>query len=291
MKLHKVIRWEFLATVRSKQFLIMTIAVPAIIAVAVFAITLAEGIGVSANSATTEPPPPFLIGLFLGLILFVGAFMSGVMAMYAIIKEKQSRVVELMLSSVSAWDLMAGKIIGLGLAGLLQVITWSATFYFGVNRFASFPLSSLTAVHWITYPLYFILGYLLIASMFAMVGAAIKDIHSGGSVGLVGMIPYLPMVFAAAIIKNPDMLWIRIAGFFPPFTPGIMMLRIGATPMVSEGERFVPLWEIALSLFTLALGGFLMMRFTTKVFHVGMLMYGKSATFRELWKWGRKRSI
>ncbi|TFH09353.1 MAG: ABC transporter permease [Candidatus Atribacteria bacterium] len=290
MKLHKVIRWEFLSHVRSKQFLIMTLLLPAIIAVAIFAITLSKGIGVSASQANANPPPPFIIGLLLGLILFIGAFMSGVMAMYAIIKEKQSRVVELMLSSVSAWDLMAGKIIGLGMAGLIQVFTWAATAYFVANRFASFPLSSLTLVHWITFPLYFILGYLLIASMFALVGAAIKDIHSGGAVGLIGFIPYLPMVLTPAIVENPDMTWLRIAGFFPPFTPGIMMLRIGATPMVSEGARFVPLWEIALSLCTLALGVFLMMRFTTKVFHVGMLMYGKSASFRELWKWGRQRT-
>ena len=142
MKLHKVIRWEFLSTIRSKQFLIMTIAVPAFFAVAIFAITLAEGIGISGDQTNVEPPPPFIIGLILAVILFVGAFMSGVMAMYAIINEKQSRVVELMLSSVSAWDLMAGKIIGLGMAGLIQVFTWAATAYFIANRFASFPLSS-----------------------------------------------------------------------------------------------------------------------------------------------------
>ncbi|MFC2078771.1 ABC transporter permease [Candidatus Bipolaricaulota bacterium] len=291
MKLHKVIRWEFMGIIRSKQFLIMTIMIPAIIAIAIFAITMAEGIGVSAQQGYVEPPPPYLIGMLLGVILFIGAFMSGVMAMYAILKEKQSRVVELMLSSVSAWDLMAGKIIGLGMAGLIQVLTWAATAYFVANRFASFPLTSLSLVHWVTYPLYFILGYLLIASMFAMVGAAIKDIHSGGAVGLIGMIPYLPMIFAAAIIQNPDMMWIRIAGFFPPFTPGIMMMRIGSTPLVSEGARSVPAWEVALSLVTLSLGVFLTMRFATKVFHVGMLMYGKSASFRELWKWGRQRSF
>lgn len=291
MKLHKVIRWEFMGIIRSKQFLIMTIMIPAIIAIAIFAITMAEGIGVSARQTDVEPPPPFLIGMVLSLILFIGAFMSGVMAMYAIIKEKQSRVVELMLSSVSAWDLMAGKIVGLGMAGLIQVISWAATAFFVANRFASFPLSSLSLVHWVSYPLYFILGYLLIASMFAMVGAAIKDIHSGGAVSLIGMLPYLPMVFTYAIINNPDMTWLRIAGFFPPFTPGIMMLRIGATPLVSDGARSVPIWEIALSLVTLGLGVFLMMRFATKVFHVGMLMYGKSASFRELWKWGRQRTV
>lgn len=291
MKLRKVIRWEFLSIIRSKQFIIMTIAIPVVVAVAIFAITMAEGIGASASQGPAEPPPPYLIGMFLGMILFIGAFMSGVMAMYAILKEKQSRVVELMLSTVSAWDLMAGKIIGLGMAGLIQVFTWAATAYFVANRFASFPLSSLSLVHWVTYPLYFILGYLLIASMFAMVGAAIKDIHSGGAVGLIGMIPYLPMIFAAAIIRNPDMMWIRIAGFFPPFTPGIMMMRIGSTPLVSEGARSVPTWEIALSLATLSLGVFLTMRFATKVFHIGMLMYGKSASLRELWKWGRQKMV
>ncbi|MCK5246546.1 hypothetical protein KAR02_06585, partial [Candidatus Bipolaricaulota bacterium] len=64
-----------------------------------------------------------------------------------------------------------------------------------------------------------------------------------------------------------------------------------AVPLVSDGMEFVPVWEVALSLVTLALGAFLMMRFATKVFHVGMLMYGKSASFRELWKWGRQRTI
>jgi len=291
MKMTKVIRWEFVNTVRSKQFIIMTLLVPALVAVAIFAITMAEGIGTSARSLPAEPPPPHLVALMLGVLLFAGAFITGVMSMYAIIKEKQTRVVELMLSSVSAWDLMAGKIIGLGLSGLIQVVVWAATAYFVAGRFTPLSLASLSAIHWITYPLYFILGYLLIASMFAVVGAAMKDIHSGGSVGLVGLLPYLPMIFAAAIVRNPEMTWIRIAGFFPPFTPGIMMLRIGATPMVSEGARFVPGWEIALSLCTLTVGVFLMMRFATKVFHVCMLMYGKSASIPELWRWGRQRTI
>jgi len=289
MKLAKVIRWEFVNTVRSKQFLIMTFLVPTLVAVAVFAITMVEGIGTSARSLPAEPPPPHVIALLLGVLLFAGAFISGVMAMYAIIKEKQTRVVELMLSSVSAWDLMAGKIIGLGFSGLIQVVAWAAAAYFVAGRFTPISVASMAAVHWITYPLYFVLGYLLIASMFAVVGAAMKDIHSGGSVGLVGLLPYLPMILAPVIVENPEITWIRIACFFPPFTPGIMMLRIGATPMVSEGARFVPAWEIALSLCTLTVGVFLIMRFATKVFRVCMLMYGKSASIAELWRWGIRR--
>jgi len=285
MKLRRIIRWEFKSAIGSKQFLITTILIPVILAVAILAISLAKG---GNSQPSGSPPPAFLIGLIFALILFLGAFMTGVMAMYAIIKEKQSRVVELMLSSVSPWDLMAGKIIGLGMAGLIQVFSWMATAYFAVNQFGSFPLSSLTLIHWITYPLYFVFGYLLIASMFATVGAAIKDIHSGGAVGLIGFIPYMPMIATAAVIENPNMTWLRVIQFFPPFTPSLMMMRIGAVPLVSDGKEFVPVWEIALSLVTLALGAFLMMRFATRVFHIGMLMYGKSASFRELWRWGRQ---
>lgn len=286
MRLRKIISWEFKASLSSKQFIIMTIMIPAIIAIAIVAISLTKG---SSGQPSGPPPPPFLIGLVFSMILFLGAFTTGIMAMYAVIKEKQSRVVELMLSSVSPWDLMAGKILGLGMAGFLQVLTWAATAYFAVNQFGSFPLSSLTLVHWVSYPLYFVLGYLLIASMFATVGAAIKDIHSGGAVGLIGFLPYLPMVAIAAVVENPNVTWLRVAQYFPPFTPSIMLMRIGAVPLVSEGREFVPAWEIALSLCTLALGAFLMMRFASKVFHIGMLMYGKSASFRELWRWGRQR--
>ncbi len=287
MKLAKVIRWEFTQTIRSKQFLVMTVFIPAIIGVAVFAITLAMEGEVSTPS---EPPPPFIIGLFLALILFIGAFISGVMTMYGVMKEKQSRVVEMMLSSVSAWDLMAGKVIGLGLAGLIQVIAWAATAYFVAGRFLPLSLASLSLAHWVTYPLYFCLGYLFIASIYATVGAAIKDIHSGGAIGLAGIVPYVPMMFAALIIQKPDSLLVRIAGFIPPFTPGVMLLRIGATPTISEGTKFVPAWEMGLSLLSLAVGTVLMMRFATKVFEVGMLMTGKSASLRELWRWGVRGS-
>jgi len=285
MKLGRVIRWEFAQNVRSKQFLVITLLIPAIVGLAVFAITRA--IGADANEMA-EPPPPVIVGVFLALILFLGAFMTGVMTMYGVMKEKQSRVAEMMLSSVSAWELMSGKMIGLGLAGLIQVTAWAATAYFVAGMFFPVSLSALTPVHWISYPLYFILGFLFIASIFGTVGAAIKDIHSGGAIGLAGIIPYLPMMFTALIVQQPDLLWIRIAGFIPPFTPAVMLLRIGAVPLATDGARFVPAWEIAASLVSLAVGTFLMMRFAAKVFEVGMLMTGKTASFRELWRWGRR---
>jgi len=287
MKLRKVFRWEFESTVKSKGFLLTTILIPAIIAIAVFAATIAF---VGEESGPSEPPPPHLIALFLSMILFIGAFLSGVMTFYGVLKEKQSRTIEMMLSSVSAWDLMAGKILGLGLAGLIQVAAWAVTAYFVAGRFLPVSLATLDLVHWTTYPLYFAFGYLMIAAMYAAVAAGMKDVHSGGATGLVGLIPYSPMMFAAAIIQHPDGLIVRIAGFIPPFSPAVMLLRIAATSLATEGTKQVPGWELVLSLLLLAAGVLLTMRFAAKVYQVGMLMYGKSASFRELWHWGVHRS-
>ena len=119
MKLAKVFRWEFSQTVRSKQFVITTVILPVILAVVIFAATSAFR---EDAASTGDAPPPVIIGLFLGALMFIGAFISGIMTMYSVMKEKQSRVIEMMMSSVSAWDLMAGKVIGLGLA-LLVVTT------------------------------------------------------------------------------------------------------------------------------------------------------------------------
>ncbi len=276
MKLRSIIRWEFLHAVQSKQFLIMSVLIPAL---ATIGIVVANSQQSAVAQGPSGPPPAYVVALILAVILFMGAFINGVMALYGVVKEKQSRVVELILSSVSAREMMAGKIIGLGIAGLIQVTVWIVVAYFVAAQFAPISLSALGAVHWLTYPLYFALGYLLIASIYAAAGAVMKDVQSGGVGGLVGIIPYLPIMFTAFIVENPDHLLVRIAGFVPPFTPSVMMLRVGATA--------VPEWEIALSLVSLALGVFLTMRVAAKIFEVGLLMYGKAPSVRELWKWTR----
>lgn len=285
MKLRSVIFWEFRHTVRSKQFLVISLLIPAIASIAIIVAGSAEG----ASRAMAEPPPPFIIALILAMILFMGAFLNGVMALYGVVKEKQSRVVELVLSSISAREMMAGKVIGLGIAGLLQVVIWVIVAFFVARQFTPISLETLTLVHWVTYPIYFALGYMLIASIYATVGAVMKDVQSGGASSMVGLVPYLPIMFTSFIIEHPDDVLVRIAGFIPPFTPSVMMLRLGAVPLVSEGMRQVPAWEIALSIVSLGLGVWLTMRFAARIFEIGLLMYGKTPTVRELWRWTRPR--
>ncbi|MEW5825650.1 MAG: ABC transporter permease [Candidatus Bipolaricaulota bacterium] len=284
MRIGRTTRWEITRALRSKQYLVMTLLIPALAAAGIVAATAGE-----ARAALREPPPPYLIGVILAMILFIGAFMSGVMVLYSVVKEKQNRVVEIILSSVSATEMMVGKVLGQGAAGLLQVSFWVACAYAIASRFAPVSLAELELVHWVTYPLYFTLGYLFIASLYAAVGAAMKDIQSGGASGLVGLVPYAPILFAQIIITQPESLLVRLAGFFPPFVPSVMMFRIGAVPLVSNGLRQVPAWEIALSFASLLLGVVAMMRFAARIFETGLLMYGKSPSVRELWRWGLRR--
>ncbi len=277
MKLRSIIRWEFLRTLQSKQFLLISVLIPAMVAIAIFAASSQDR---AVSESMSGPPPAYVVALILAVILFMGAFLSGVMALYGVVKEKQSRVVELVLSSVSAREMMAGKVIGLGIAGLIQVVVWIAVAYLIAGRFTTISLDALTLVHWVTYPIYFGLGYMLIASIYAATGAVMKDVQSGGAGGIVGLIPYLPIMFSAFIIQHPNHIVVRISGFIPPFTPSIMMLRIGA--------EHVAWWEIGLSIVSLGLGVWLTVRFAARIFEIGLLMYGKSPTPRELWRWTRR---
>ncbi|UCF10750.1 MAG: ABC transporter permease [Candidatus Bipolaricaulota bacterium] len=279
MNLLKVARWQFHQSVLSKQFLVMAFFIPLIFALVALGIAWAKGSDPAAGGG--EPLPPFAIAVFLAILLFLGAFLSAVMTLYGVIREKGSRVVEIILSSVSAADLLGGTILGLGLAGLLQVMIWVALAYFAGSRFVPISLSVLSPVQLVCYPILFALGYLLIASLYATVGAGMKDVHSGGAAGLVGMIPYAPMLFTVAIVEHPDATWIRAASFFPPFTPAMLMMRLAVTK--------IPWWEVAGALCILATSVVLLMRFSARVFETAILMYGKNATLKELWRWGVRR--
>ena len=277
MKLGKVLAWEFRRTVRGKQFLIMTILIPAILGLSAGGYALFGG----TREAPAGPPPPFLAPLVISMILFFGAFLNGAMSLYAVIKEKSSRVVEIVLSSVSARELMAGKVLGQGAAGLIQVILWGAIAIVVLGRLVPGLSWELSVVQWISYPLYFVLGFLLIATLYATVAAGMKDVQSGGAQSLIGMIPYIPMLFVQGMIEHPNEAWVRILSFFPPFTPAMMMIRVSVVAL--------PWWEVAGTILFLAVFDFLFIRVAARAFETAMLMYGKPVSLRELWRWGIRR--
>lgn len=220
------------------------------------------------------------IGVPIGIatLLIIATMISGGMLTQSVIKEKDNRVVELIMSSVSPRDFMVGKILGYGATSLVQLTIWVAIALPIASHYFNIPLGIVTWSQWIIYLAYFVLGYLLTATLDATMGAAMKDAQSGSQLqGIIGMLPAVPLFIMSVIIASPDLLWIRIMGFIPPFTPGVMLLRMAAGRVLW--------WEIALSLILLVGFVYLLMRLAAKIFQVGILMYGKSANLAEMWRW------
>lgn len=219
------------------------------------------------------------------IILYMTFLMWGISIMRGVVEEKSSKIIEVLLSSVNAKQLMAGKVAGIGAVALTQYLVWAATgigVYFvlsvqmGMGNYVS-TLSLWTVVAFVGY---FIVGYLLYASYFAALGACCNSDQEAQQVQQVGMIPVVLGFFLAFYaFFNPDTTMATVLSFIPPFTPFVMMVR---TTVLAP-----PLWEVLGSLLVMGLGIVALTLVTAKIFRVGILMSGKKPTLREVVRWVR----
>lgn len=218
-------------------------------------------------------------GLFAGFIL-LGVFITGTMIFQSAIQEKKNKVTEILLSSIKPEDLMMGKIFGFFIIGLFQVFVW----FFFIFLLLLFT-SNLYLLSYLLTPKLFLLlifsigGYLLYASLFVSMGATIEDISTSGNFqSIIVMIPLLPILFISAIVTDPNGLIAKIGTFIPFTTPAVMLFRLS----ISDN---VPLIDILLSIFLLLIFTWLMIRVAGKIFKIGILKFGKNASFKEIYKW------
>lgn len=262
---------------------------------------------------TSEKKSPYLstLGFFFAIFIYMFIFLYGAQVMRGVIEEKTSRVVEVIVSSVTPFQLMMGKIIGIALVGLTQFIAWIGlmfgiffimqSYIFGdiydpamqaasnipgtVDMAANSDLFNL--LFQINYPVvisvfifYFLGGYLLYASLFAAVGSAVDSEADTQQF----MLPIsVPLVFAYIIsamgIENPEgsaQVW---CSFIPFTSPVCMMVR------VVTGD--VQIWQVIVSMLILVITFIFTTWFAGKIYRTGILMYGKKASYKELWKWMR----
>lgn len=257
----------------------------------------------------------FGLAMFLAYITFTFIMIYGVKIMRSVVEEKNNRVVEIIISSVKPFNLMMGKILGTTFVALLQFVIWimmGLTLVIGGSAFLSSKIKisteNMTAPtqemldqnpEWmadtqgmlnslldLNYPLililflvYFLLGYLFYSSVFAAIGSAVDN---EADTQQFTFYPIFPMIIAMygsmTALDNPDgpvSFWLSM---IPLTSPISMVVRL---PFGVEW------WEIALSL-TLLIGTMLLMVFlASKIYRVGILMYGKKASFKEMWKWMR----
>lgn len=252
----------------------------------------------------------FLGGAMMFLIYLV-IFIYGNMVMRSVMEEKTNRIVEIIISSVKPFQLMLGKIVGVGAVGLTQFAIWAIAFpllYIGVglafsgqlkdmrdratgdsNQMYSEQAESLAYAMqeiWsfdytnivVFFLLFFLAGYVLYASLFAAVGAAMEDDWGEGqSLTLVIAIPVIIAFYMGiATIENPNSSLAVFASIFPLFSPVVMPGRVIFEP---------PTWQVFLSLGLLIGTCIFFIWISGKIYRVGILMYGKKITIREMAKW------
>jgi ABC-2 type transport system permease protein len=231
----------------------------------------------------------FVFVFIVGFLIYITILMYGQMVLGAIVEEKETRIAEMLFSSVRSSTLMMGKLIGVSLVALTQFAIWGlalgAFALYGVGMLAAqgvpVPLPHIRPVAAVYFVLFFLMGYFLYASIYTLLGSMVTTAQEGGQLAVpVVLILVIGFYFAFPIISNPDSpfaFWISLVPFFAPIT---MLVRIvTVTP---------PLWQIALSLVIgcAAIAFFLWL--ASRIYRVGMLMYGKRATIPEVVRWVRQ---
>jgi len=240
---------------------------------------------IAVDEAETFDVNKFIVSAVSVLLIYILIFTSGSMLMMSALQERRDRMAEVILSSVRAADLMQGKIIGHFLLGVIQLAFWSTLALPAVIILTDFPLVEALAAANMPLIIFFgLLGYLLTAAMFVGLGATMDDMQSAGnSQGLVIMLPAMSFLFIAPVVQNPNGVVSRFASLFPFTSWVILTIRDALSP--------VPFGEIALSAAILIATTAVMIKVAAKIFRIGMLMYGKNATPREIWKWLRYKDL
>jgi ABC-2 type transport system permease protein len=214
------------------------------------------------------------------ILLMISIFFSSGYLLQGLVEEKEGRVMEILLSSVSPQQLLAGKVIGLGAAGLVQIVVWLISANF-LMRMASANFGSIIGVLNVTPEflilgiIYFILGYLFLAVIMAGVGSISPTAREGQQMSALFTIPaIIPIYFMALIMAYPENIVVRVLTFIPITAPITVMVRLG----LSE----IPIWELAVSILILILSIIGCFVLATKLFRTYLLMYGKRPNLNEI---------
>ena len=243
----------------------------------------------------------FLVGvksglsIFLMYCVFTFIMMYGIRVMRSVLEEKNNRVVEILISSVKPFELMMGKILGVTGVALVQFGVWVAMIFAsamtlgssnvgmlgGASNVVQMVLSALSQINYglilFVFVIYFLLGYLFYSAMYAAIGSAVDNETETQQFTLFAILPMMLGFYGSiTIMNNPDgpmSFWLSMI----PFTSPIAML--------ARIPFDVPVWELVLSIVILLVSTLGMVFIASKIYRVGILMYGNKVTLKELWKW------
>jgi ABC-2 type transport system permease protein len=229
-----------------------------------------------------------IFALILFFILYIAILMWGQQVMQGVLDEKGSRVIEVLISALSPFELMMGKLMGICLVGLTQLAIWLGTIAVisapGTVALAMMPegnaLPSLTPMMLVHFGLLFILGFFAYATLYAAIGASFNNLQEAQQAASVAVIfVVIPAMVMYPIINDPNSTMATVLSLIPLFTPLLMPLRIAI--------EMPPAWQLGLAYLLTLTFVWGMVWLCSRIYRVGILMYGKKPTFKEIWKWTR----
>jgi ABC-2 type transport system permease protein len=255
---------------------------------------LSEDVNVSKEKVTAEGTKrddggSFFFAIGVGTFVLIAMLMYGQAILSAVVEEKTTRIVEVLFSSVDAFQLLAGKLVGVSLVALTQFVIWATLFLLFALYSAGAMMMGGMEVTLPTIPpqaylyalLFFMLGFFVYATIYAVIGAVVTTEKEASQIVVpVSLFPVIAIYLAFPVIRSPGStfsFWVSMVPFFSPVT---MLVRV-----VTETP---PFWQIALSLLFGVLTVVAMIWVAARIYRTGMLMYGKRATVPEILRWIRQ---
>ena len=247
-----------------------------------------EATKVSASGGVTDRGEGFALVFGAGFIMYLTILMYGQMILGAVIAEKETRISEILFSSVRPFTLMIGKLVGVSLVALTQLAIWGLgflAFAFGVSLLAAkgvpLHIPNVPVINFVYFGLFFLLGYFIYSTIYALIGSMVTTAQEGGQLSMpVVLLPLIGFYLFLPVSRSPDSSLAFWVSMFPFFSPMTMLTRIVTqTP---------PLWQIVLSLAIGFTTVGLLTWLAARIYRVGMLMAGKKATIREVMRWVRQ---
>ncbi len=241
-----------------------------------------------AGKESDETGGSFVLGYACGFIIYMSILLYGQTIMRSVVEEKSSRVVEIMASSVRPFDLLVGKVLGIGLAACIQVGVWAAMLIvattFGIKIMETqlghaIPLH-VSPLAFIYFVVYFVGGFLIYSTLYAGIGATAESESDLQQIAMpIMLLVITPILTLMSVIQSPSSTASVVLSLIPFFSPVLMMGRIfSETP---------PFWQIGLSFVLMAACFFGVLWVAGRIYRVGILMYGKKFTIKEVIKWIR----
>jgi len=247
--------------------------------------TLKLGAG---GEETRDQGQAFMLSYMMVLIIYMTVLMYGIYVMRGVLEEKSSHIVEVIISAVKPFELMLGKILGIGAVGLTQMVLWSvmgfalsAPAVLSAVGMSNIELPSIPPGLLVAFVVFFVLGFLLYGTLYAGIGAAFDTEQDAQNFQMmITMMLVIPLVLLVQIMNEPDGTLSVVLSLFPFFAPILMFLRMTLTQ--------VPFWQVGLSI-VLMVGAIVVMAWLVgKVYRVGILMHGSKPKIKDLVRWVRE---